>query len=179
MLCFPLLVGILYPCGCDIPWGLKVLQIQLADRRSRNGEGTPTFHFWLPLPEVTVQDTYPRSATQPFSILLCVLEHSLYNYIKVLPILLASSWIWPIGRLHRRLTRGWRVTSGCPLPSFPYLGFDSGCCVLLRVTAPFLSCGPLQITPILTPRNCTILFSLRSKRANGVGLGFMILYYPL
>ena len=84
-----------------------------------------------------MQDIYPRSAPQPF-------------FIKALPTLLASNWVWPMDA-STEYWRGWRVMSG----------FDSDWYVLLKVMAPLLSCGPLHMAPILTPRNCTLLSGLR------------------
>lgn len=88
-----------------------------------------------------MQDTPPDLLLNPFSTLLCVLGQPLCSYIKGLPSPLASSWVWPMGRLHSRLKGGLRVTSGCLLPSFPSSGFDSHWCVL-NVTVPFLRASP-------------------------------------
>lgn len=88
-----------------------------------------------------MQDTPPDLLLNPFSTLLCVLGQPLCSYIKGLPSPLASSWVWPMGRLHSRLKGGLRVTSGCLLPSFPSSGFDSNWCVL-NVTVPFLRASP-------------------------------------
>lgn len=129
-----------YPasCGSDGPWDLKVLHMQLAHRRSRNGEGTPTSHFLLPSLNSPCRIYAPRVLLSPAPCYSVFWDTPCAATLEGFPALWlpvgVGQWGTPTGDL--------RVTSGCLLPSFPSCGFDSDCCIFLNVIVPFLWASP-------------------------------------